>query len=327
MSTIHRNLHGVRISIELDDSAIASRCQDLFPTLWRLPVADRGAAALSIRCAARSAQTTEGGSAPLFFHGRTQGCRESSAMVLSDGASRVRVDDDGREIQVAIDPRSLEDGYTFANATLFIALMLALRAHGLFHLHAAALVDDRERAVLVAGEGGSGKTTSTLSFIAEGWAWLGDDSVLIEQRTGRVLGLPKTFHVDDRSIALYPEHHAHLKQRYRENHDKRALDASAAFGQQCRDSASPPRILLFPEIRAVAKTDLEPLSHAEAFGLLLHSAALIMVDGVSRVREQMEALRHIVSGAESYRLTLGRDMLSKRGVLSAALAHARRESA
>ena len=321
-----RSLHGIRIAAQYQADALDVALGDLFPVLGFLPCETAGPADIEIRFTPDPPRASELervlSARPLFYHGKTRAFAVEGAIALTDGFSIVRVPLDGHAIEASVDPQSLLEGYSFANATLFIALMLALRAHGLFHLHAAALVNAAGTSILIAGEGGSGKTTSTLSLISSGWKYLGDDAVLVGERHGRlvILQLPKQFHVDERSLAPFPEFRPFLGVRYRENHGKHAFDATLAFAGRSLIEALPPSLILFTEIEKREATQLEQLDQAETMGELLRSAALMMVDGVPRVGDQLALFRRLVAGARSFRAHLGSDLLRDRTVLDRALA-------
>src|SRR5256885_752209 len=58
--------------------------------------------------------------------------------------------------------------------------MIALRARGLYQLHASAAVDPRGRGWLFAGPSGVGKSTLAYALSRQGWRMLGDDGVVLE---------------------------------------------------------------------------------------------------------------------------------------------------
>ena len=58
--------------------------------------------------------------------------------------------------------------------------MIALRARGLYQLHASAAVDPRGIAWLFAGPSGVGKSTLAYALSRQGWQILGDDGVVLE---------------------------------------------------------------------------------------------------------------------------------------------------
>jgi hypothetical protein len=60
---------------------------------------------------------------------------------------------------------------------LMLSLLWLLRQHGIYALHANGLV--KESGILFVGGSGSGKSTSSLSLIRQGWSYLSDDVILL----------------------------------------------------------------------------------------------------------------------------------------------------
>lgn len=78
----------------------------------------------------------------------------------------------------------------------------ALRAaRELVTVHAAT-VRFGDGLALITGDSGAGKTTLTLTLAARGRPIDGDDVAMLDPETGLVHGLPRCFHLDDRSIEL-----------------------------------------------------------------------------------------------------------------------------
>lgn len=72
-----------------------------------------------------------------------------------------------------------------------------------FHLHGAALADPSGTiSVLVLGDSGVGKTTTTLALIARGFRPFADDVVLIDPETLLPDWFPRAFHVDTQTREL-----------------------------------------------------------------------------------------------------------------------------
>lgn len=74
-------------------------------------------------------------------------------------------------------------------------------ARELITIHAATVVFESGLA-LITGDSGAGKTTLTLALAARGRPVDGDDVTVVDPETGLVCGLPRCFHLDERSIGL-----------------------------------------------------------------------------------------------------------------------------
>ena len=151
-------VHGVRVSVV--GAAADSGCA----LLAGFPQVPNGTADLSIalRCVSEPVEA-DPGARPVFFHGRVRASERGGAMVLRDGASAVAVSPDGTRIEGRVHASSLaEGGHAFAHVTLLLAVVVALRRRGLFHVHAAALVAlDGTRLLVPGGAGAPSRAART----------------------------------------------------------------------------------------------------------------------------------------------------------------------
>lgn len=217
--------------------------------------------------------------------------------------------------------------HAVAQVPTLLALAAALRARGVFHLHAACLVLPGDRPVLVPALAGSGKSTLATALVAAGADYLGDDTVWVARRDGapRLLALPREFHLSERSVAALG-----LAGRLEEGYDslagKRRLDAAQAFPDRFRWEAGPPAGILLPRITGEPETALEEGGPADALGVLLESSALVATRGLPGGAAHLPLLGALADGARVVRARLGLDLLADPvGVarrISAALADA-----
>ena len=173
--------------------------------------------------------------------------------------------------------------------------MIALRARGLYQLHASAAVDPNGIAFLFAGPSGVGKSTLAYALSRQGWRILGDDGVVLEPTPGwreasrvaratageqraraRVSGVarPAAFRECERS----PPSHPHA-----------ALAAHHA----------PLGAIIFP--RRAAGDRLSPMSQTMALAeLIVQSTQVLLAD--SETPRHFARLRHVVATVPSFRL-------------------------
>lgn len=235
----------------------------------------------------------------------------AATLAVESPRAALAVRTDGSRIDGTFLPPADDDALdALAHVELFVALAVALRPRGLFHLHAAATIAPSGEPVLVAGTGGAGKSTLATALVAAGHAFLGDDVAFVARRGGapRLLGFPRAFHLSDGSARAVPATLPHVSAAGRTLAGKRRVDARAAFPGAARAEAGAPALLLFPEVVDAEATRAEPLLAAEALGGLLASslfATTALGSGAQRA-----LLAELAGSARSYRVLLGRDLLS-----------------
>jgi hypothetical protein len=255
---------------------------------------------------------------PSFFHGDVQAYRRGDSFVLSDRASRVTLPavgaSDSATIEAEIAPPEQEPWPGSTAAMLQIALMTAVRRVGLFHMHAAALVTPGGDVVIVVGDAGAGKTTTTLALLEAGADYLGDDALFLvaEGRGVRVVAFPRAFHLGAATLAAFPRLAA-LAGPPSSTGEKRPLDPRAAFPGRARPSVAlaQGRVLaLFPSVGDGPVTELGPMPRADAFGHLLASSATLVVEGLPRREESFAILGALLATARCVEIRLGADALA-----------------
>jgi hypothetical protein len=244
---------------------------------------------------------------PTFCHGLMQGYSRDGAHVLSDGNSRLDVSPRlGRLSGVIFERDALE----ISSGMQHIALSLLLRERGVFDAHAATACT-KNRALVVLGDSGAGKTTLLLALMAAGCSFLGDDRLLFRAARGRVelLAYPREFHVAQKTAQSFPEL-SNLCEVTPRIDGKYPLKPLTLWPERFKKSWAGPISLLLPQVEARARTEVRAVNAAEAFGKLLSSSAEVMVDGIERRQEQLEALHTIANTANAFEVALGEDLLA-----------------
>jgi hypothetical protein len=161
----------------------------------------------------------------------------------------------------------------------------------------------------VAAPGGAAKTTLALALASCGFVPLGDDAAFVTERGGRVhvVGLRRPFHVGERTAAAFPALAPQLGAAA--SNGKRPFNAHAAFPAHRTGATSLPDVLLLPEIVDTPRTTVETASSADALGALIECGALVVVDAMPAVADQLTLLRAIADGARTFRVRLGEDLL------------------
>jgi len=194
-------------------------------------------------------------------------------------------------------------------ATLFSLLggtiVEALKYDGLFFLHAAALSNNKVK-LLISGDGGCGKTTTTLCLVREGFKYLSDDSIFVEEQDGEIQVSPfySHFHIDKNLAERFPE----FTKKYRHSLPegiKIAINASETYPEAFIPCLKP-NVIIFPKIRPVEKSTLRKIEKIEVLNRLLTQIVLASDNEISKI--QIELLRKLVNQTIGYELISGKDV-------------------
>jgi hypothetical protein len=279
----------------------------------RIPVTPPGAAArATITVVVGEPSFVPPGEPPTLQLRSVAGWVERSGRVLlqdANGHLSAVVDPSARSAAVRLGGSSTvgERGLAiFAGLTLTAALVLGSLNRSL--VHAGAVVAPAGGAWLLVGGTFSGKTTTCVSLMRDGWGYVSDDHVVLSKDAAgpRVEGWPRRFNLDD------------------------GYDAGSSSGRRSRvepDSLGPggwcreARLsgLLFPSVRPEHPTSLVPIGVAGAFGGLLRQSPWLLADPVSAPG----LLKLIESAARlpAFELRLGKDSFRKGAVVSGLLQH------
>jgi hypothetical protein len=188
---------------------------------------------------------------------------------------------------------------------IFITLYQHLRRRGQHLIHASA-IGANGRAALIAGRSGAGKTTTMLTCVAAGLAFLGDDTTLVRRTAAGdidVIALLSTLDVTDKTAAWFPELAPFLSP-LRSHTGKRQIILSEAYPGSVAYQAQVSAILA-PEITGQAHSTLAPANKAALLSdLLFYSVDL---QDVALARQHLEFLAQAVEQIPVYRLLLGSD--------------------
>lgn len=264
---------------------------------------------------------------PQFFFGVTQGFVGERGYALCDARSSSVVDVHSHEIKISLVRTANGALAPTTTGLCHASLCLALREHALFELHAAAVVRS-DRAFVILGNSGAGKTSLALSLLTDpGSAYLGDDRVLIRSRAGGALwcAYPRTFHLALGTATALPA----LLSRARHVDGiggKLALDPSLAFAQRFVSSWSGSTVLLLPRVEPVERTHVRLVPAAQALGALIESSALAWVDGIRHRQQNLALLGAIANRTAAFAVALGRDALRSPAEIAASIVdHVERE--
>ena len=201
-------------------------------------------------------------------------------------------------------------GHSDATRDLLVAaLIIALRAMGVYLIHAGA-VSFEDRALLLIGDSGAGKSTTAIGLVNAGCSYLGDDGCLIREHAGDVELLPlwSSFRLTDSSLAsfssLKPHSHKHAED------DKWRLDVPAAFPGRHLAHWLGRKTILFLERSGQHGSFLHPLPKADAMGRLIAQSNALSLACHPNMRGHLDLLARLVSVSRTARLQLGTEWLA-----------------
>ncbi len=238
-----------------------------------------------------------------FFHGRVQvHADDDGALHVEDGSACVRVDPGGRAIHAALTEPALDPRGIFARTTLNIALVLALRWHARFHVHAGLCATRDGQTLLLVGPSGAGKSTTTALLGEAGLSMLSDDACLLSEGDRHAIAapLPRPFHLSAEALPRLPGLSA------------LGWDEIAPARLEARRAPAPSsprhvdRILLISADRA-PRTHVERVAPAEGFSGLLESSALLAAEGLPWRQAHFALLGVLAAQASTVTLVPGPD--------------------
>jgi hypothetical protein len=272
------------------------------------------APAITVRAklAARPAPSpAQHGATPVLYHGSTCCFATEVGLVVWDGASILRIARDGRDIEAEVHTASLARVFHFSSVTVMMTLLLALRHHGLFHLHAAGARWPEGVTWLVPGESSSGKSTLALAAFAAGAQWLSDDAVLLRSSrdTLEVVGWWRMIRMTAQTAAAFPALQPLLSACPQGSARDFEVDPRRAFPGHSLAQATSPLVLLFPRIGESLESRALALDHAEAFGRVLHACAWVASEHLPQRDHQLALLARLVGAAPAFELHAGARVL------------------
>lgn len=188
---------------------------------------------------------------------------------------------------------------------LFTSLAPVLRRRGYYLMHAFA-ASREDRAVLFVGPSGSGKTTVGLSLIQQGWQFLANDVVLLQQKGQAVYALPTPngISLSPRTAELVPGLSGLIGRTSDRDGTKRYVAASrivSTWGQ-----AAAVKRIIFPRVGRQMHCQMSPTTSAVSLARLMESS----LDRWDRecIPTHLDLLTRLCRQASISELSLGKDL-------------------
>ena len=192
---------------------------------------------------------------------------------------------------------------------LMLVLLWLFREYGLYGLHSNGLAKGGCGLLLI-GDTCSGKSTTAMSLIRQGWLSTGDDVTLLRNAPEGVeaIAFLKGFSLAPRLTDYCPELQVPFKNASL-NGDKMFVDINGVY-LDCFISSFYPKTLIFPQIADQGKSELLSLDKTSAMVAVSQNCGGTMVDK-EVVKQQMKTLGDLIAQTESYQFIAGRDVYEK----------------
>jgi len=189
---------------------------------------------------------------------------------------------------------------------LFVLLIELLRGQGLYWVHAGCVTLDH-RAVLLIGQSGAGKTTTSVNLTKHGFKFVSEDRVFLRSHSNgvEVLGFPIEIALTKKTTELLTFTQAFVD----EDHvwkGKVKLKPDMVFGKDIMQLSGRPEVILFTEVGELSDSEFIRLPRAEALKRMLTNSLLVSQPNVSR--KHFDVLSKLVQQSRCYSLKLGRDI-------------------
>jgi hypothetical protein len=191
-----------------------------------------------------------------------------------------------------------------------------MRRHERLLVHAAA-IGSPDGGLLLAGKGGSGKSTTALLSALHGWHYLADDHCLLStDGEPRAYSVYNTAKLEEAHLRNFPLLMLAVSNASETPREKALLYCDTH--ETIRTLGSVPlRAILLPQVARRAETVLTPVSSAAALQALAPSS-LLQMPGTGR--DELMALASVVRKLPCYRLALGSDLSQIPAALAQVLA-------
>jgi hypothetical protein len=192
-------------------------------------------------------------------------------------------------------------------------LEISLRRCGLYEVHGAGVVEPNHNwGALILGASGSGKSTLAAWLALDGWQYLSDDTLLLEDSNGTIeaSGLRKSFALSEKTLAACnsPQINNGLRNPVSSDTSKRRIAPHFAFpGMWVRSCI--PNALLFSSITQNLSSSIRPLRKSEAMIRLIKFNPWASYDGVTGP-DHLKVLNRLINQCRAYTLEAGHDILN-----------------
>lgn len=220
-----------------------------------------------------------------------------------------RIDEHAPVASIHLSPAAIADPDRLFRSFLLIVMIFLWRRGGCYHMHGGTAVDSLGRGWLLAGNSGSGKSTTIALLASRGWQVGTDDIAFLTESDGRaaVLGFRSP-------IALRPGGYGLLSCEGGIN-----LERRGKTGFQPEDlggswlGSVEPDFVVFTSL-GESQTSLTPMPPKEAMKSLLQWSPWVMFEATA-AQEHLDLLARLGQQARCYQAVLAPDLFAAPGAL------------
>ena len=203
-------------------------------------------------------------------------------------------------------PESISSKVLSSSIFLFIFDQLA-KSKGYFPIHCSAVEKDG-KGILIPGFSGTGKTTSCISLIRNGYGFLADDRPILHYRMDgklELLSFPEDINVTEKTLGFFPELAASKFIKDNQGLSKKSFSAKDIYPGTITERCCPSAIL-YPERHPGRNSSLETLPKSDALSQFLPHSMLVFDKETSK--KHFDILVDLITSVDTYRLKLGTDI-------------------
>lgn len=303
ISTRHFGLHGLGVDVLGASPEVLQQVQAVLTYYGLTPVSGsrRAEMVLQFFTDPRAVQVPPGARLLAEHAGIRAMASDALYLVVSGQVCRVNISAGAASFVVPLHAEA------FRKDLLIYSLSLLLRRQGFYALHGSCVCNDTGGMLFVAPSG-CGKSTHTYSLVRQGWAYVGDDAVLLRAHgeTVAVLAFRRDLCIDPELARSFPEIRMRGTASRPARKGKLRVSMEDLYGDRLADRTFP-RYLVFPEIVADAPSRIVPLGPAETLmRVVSESVTWTLDDDVIPVH--LQVLTRLVRQVRAFRLLAGPDL-------------------
>lgn len=195
---------------------------------------------------------------------------------------------------------------------IVLSLLVLMRPHSFFPLHAAA-VSWNNHGVLIISDSGQGKSTLTMLLIKNGWHYISDDSILLGMQQKQITAFVarRNLYLNKKIGYLFPDIENYWENTILENNEKKKLDVKSIYPEQVSTNCIP-ELIIFPKLaKTYSHTHISmQLQKTTIMLKLMKQSGMILLEP-DIVSSHLKVLQLLTDQCEGFELITTNDILEK----------------